>query len=58
MSWIDQVAWGTTLVLDREFDEWIYIQSVEQTYTSKNGSYGTFIPKGKESYERKDKKEK
>ena len=35
MSWIDQVAWKTTFVLDREFDEWVYIQEVEQTYTSK-----------------------
>lgn len=57
MSWVDQVAWKNTFILDKEFDEWVYIQAVEQTYTSKHGSYGTFIPKGKESYERKDKKE-
>ena len=54
MWWVDRVAWETTLVLDREFDEWVYIQAVEQTYTSKHGSYGTFIPKGKDTYEPKN----
>ena len=57
MSWIDQVAWQNTFILDREFDEWVYIQEVELTYTSKHGSYGTLIPKGKVSNDRKDKKE-
>ena len=54
MWWVDQVAWETTLVLDREFDEWEYAQEVDQRYTSKHGSYGTFIPKGKDIYEPKN----
>lgn len=56
MLWVEKVAWEAMTVLDKEFDEWEYGQHIEQRYTSNYGSYGTYIPKGKEINGRENEK--
>lgn len=43
MYWVEAIAWKSIDVLDEEFDQWEYGQEIDQRYSSRTGTYGTYL---------------